>query len=610
MGAPSPISFRSVLAIALAIAIGRMTYSPCMRRLFRNAALPGIPDQLAPSYPQCSASQLVESVSLVVTVKDTCAQAEELLTHLAKMFPNDMHVFYAYPAIRGCRHVPAGDVGRRLFKHFTEVAVGAADAPIAGFLKVQPLLKTKYAVLMHNDAYPMEPAFACEMFHALEANPHYPIAAPQIYEAAGDKIIVPHGHHQNLHVRPSATSDTGYRIDYDLSMHLLTQRKPEDFNEGPQVDFLEDHAFFARSAVYHELLDPSGSFTLEYMDMILNMRSRNTSAWYVPTARCIFDVDTDKITWEDLPYLVYKRSEQIGHQVRTYLTKKWGVEFVNTGIWNYVRYVMLADVVLEKASLPEDWSDQAAVFYSWFESVGFNRYDGKTLPDFIEAPPATPVLVSRTMNLTLPTDVPPHRVPPQSAMDVLPKMQRKKAGSIDISFKDPHLPIGVTTRKCDAQDPTSYALCGLAVQDGDDCMCWTYVVPFNLKTTFFLDKVMAWMKLPARAFMYAQMKYWPKPVSADVDMYCDRGQEDCGVEVHFPPTARVLQWSWFGKVPKYPVTKEGLAVFLVLIAMFLVTKAITRRSQKHGELHDAKTAFSKLSALNRAVCTQAAISRS
>ncbi|CAJ1338006.1 unnamed protein product [Effrenium voratum] len=92
---------------------------------------------------------------------------------------------------------------------------------------------------------------------------------------------------------------SGYRIDYDLSLHLLTQRKPEDFKEGPQVDFLEDHAFFARSDRYHELLDPAGSFTLEYMDMILNMRARETSAWYVPTARCIFDVDTSKITWEE-----------------------------------------------------------------------------------------------------------------------------------------------------------------------------------------------------------------------------------------------------------------------------------------------------------------------
>ncbi|CAK0808545.1 unnamed protein product, partial [Prorocentrum cordatum] len=111
---------------------------------------------------------------------------------------------------------------------------------------VQPLLKTKYAVLMHNDAYPLERDFACEMYRALEANPHYPIAAPQIYETAAEGVIVPHGHHQNLHARPSA-SGQGLRIDYDLSLHLLTQRKPEDFSEGPQVDFLEDHAFFARS---------------------------------------------------------------------------------------------------------------------------------------------------------------------------------------------------------------------------------------------------------------------------------------------------------------------------------------------------------------------------
>mmetsp|Transcript_5464 Transcript_5464/g.7198 ORF Transcript_5464/g.7198 Transcript_5464/m.7198 type:complete len:140 (-) Transcript_5464:13-432(-) len=139
------------------------------------------------------------------------------------------------------------------------------------------------------------------------------------------------------------------------------------------------------------------------MDMILNMRARNTSAWYVPTARCIFNVDTRKITWEDLPYLVYKRSEQIGHQVRTYLTNKWGVEFVNTGIWNYVRYVMLADVVIDAESLPREWEEQASAFYSWFESVGFNRYNGKLLPEFIEEPSADPVRISRTQKQTLPT---------------------------------------------------------------------------------------------------------------------------------------------------------------------------------------------------------------
>jgi hypothetical protein len=314
------------------------------------------------------------------------------------------------------------------------------------------------------------------------------------------------------------------------------------------------------------------------MDMILNMRARNTSAWYVPTARCIFDVDIKKITWEDLPYLVYKRSEQIGHQVRTYLTKKWGVEFVNTGIWNYVRYVMLADVVLEQAALPKEWKDQAAIFYSWFESVGFNRYNGQMLPEFIEDPVGGIVNISRTMEQTLPTDVPTDRVPPKSAMDILPKQARKKSGAIDISFKEPHLPIGVRISSCDAAKPKSYSLCGLAVQDGNKCTCYNYAVPFNLRTTLYLDKLMALMKLPARAFMYGQMKYWSVPIDErSVDIFCEPNQAECTHEVHFSNDARVLQWSWFGNQPKYPVTFEGVMVCLVLASLMLAPRALSSR---------------------------------
>lgn len=591
-------------ALAIALALGRILKSPCMRRLFRNTVLPGIPDPIAPAYTGCSDEELVSKVSFVVTVKDTCAQAEGLLMHLSKMFPTGINVFYALPGIRGCRHVPVDEIGRRLFTNFTQVVVGASEAPIAGFLKLQPFVKTKYAVLMHNDAYPMEREFACEMYRALEAHPHYPIAAPQIYEAAADQIIVPHGHHQNLHVRPT-DSGRGFRIDYDLSMHLLTQRKPEDFKEGPQADFLEDHAFFARTDSYHELLDPAGSFTLEYMDMILNMRARNTSAWYVPTARCTFNVDTKKITWEDLPYLVYKRSEQIGHQVRTYLTKKWGVDFVNTGIWNYVRYVMLADVILEQASLPAEWKDQAAVFYSWFESIGFNRYNGQLLPDFIEDPAGGKVTVSRTMEQTLPTDVPACRVPLQSAMDILPKQARKSVATIEISFKDPHLPIGFRTSTCNAAEPRSYSLCGLAVQDGNRCTCYNYVVPFNLRTTLYLDKLMALMKLPARAFMYAQMKYWSIPIDPkSVDFFCASSQADCAYEVHFSEGSRVLQWSWFGKQPTYPFTLEGMMICLILAAVILAPWALCSCCA-HRWSGPMKQRIRSVAALQTALCQHA-----
>jgi len=602
-GGGKPFGRGLIGALAVALLAAPLASSPCLRRLVRNAWLPGIPEKLAPAYPTCSDAELIEYVSLVVTVKDTCAQAEELLTHLSTLFPAGMQVFYANPAIRGCRHVDAKAIGSRLFTNFTQVSIGAGDAPIMGFLKVQPLLRTKYAVLMHNDAYPMERDFACEMFRALEANPHYPIAAPQTYEAAADKIIVPHGHHENLHVRPAA-SGNGLRIDYDLSLDLLTQRQPHDFKEGPQVDFLEDHAFFARSDVYHELLDPSASFTMEYMDMILNMRARNTSAWHVPTARCIFDVDTRKITWEDLPYIVYKRSEQIGHQVRTYLTRKWGVEFPNSGIWNYVRYVNLADVVIDGPAVPQDWKDQAAIFYSWFESVGFNRYNGQLLPEFIEEPITGAVNVSRATGLSLPADVPEHRIPPRSAAEILPHQTGKKFGMIEVAFREPHLPIGVRKRSCVAAEPASYAECGMAVQDGDECTCFNYVVPFNLRTTLYLDKLMAFLKLPARAFMYGQMKYWTQPIDPDsVDMFCGAYQEHCSFTLKFSETARVLQWSWFGKVNKPMFTPEGMAIGAVLAA--LVALPIVLTSSRAQQWYGLKAKeFRQLYALSHMVCRQ------
>ena len=41
-----------------------------------------------------------------------------------------------------------------------------------------------------------------------------PIAAPTIYEKGESNIYVPHGHHENLHVRPTK-GKYNYLIDYD-----------------------------------------------------------------------------------------------------------------------------------------------------------------------------------------------------------------------------------------------------------------------------------------------------------------------------------------------------------------------------------------------------------
>lgn len=571
----------AVLVVAIAVVAKVAWSSTILRRLVRNVALPDDPERLQPAYPTCPDVELIGAVTLVVTVKDTCAQAQLHLEHLASMYPKEMEVIYAYPGIRGCRHVPVDDIGRRLFKHWTSIEIGRSDAPIVGFLRAQKILKTKYAVLMHNDAFPMEADFACEMYRALEAHPEYPIAAPQIYEMGDTGILVPHGHHENLHVRP-APGGVGHKIDFDLSFDLLTQREVADFREGPQVDFLEDHAFFARSDIYHELLDEGGSFTMEYMDMILNMRARNTSAWFVPTARCYFAVHLSRLSWEDMPYFSYKRSEQIGHQVRTYLTNKWGVAFPNTGIWTFIRYVFLDETVLEGAALPDEWDNQAALFYTWFESVGFNRYDGQYFPDFIETPSPFTVNVSRTMKHELPNEVPLHRVPPQSAMDILPLQAKKSMGKPEIAFDDPHVKIALKKRTCTLEEPSSYAECGLAFADGDSCNCWNYVPLYNTKTTLYMDKLMDLLKLPSRAFMFAQMKLFVRKVDEeDVDFFCGAHQEECQLQVQFPVSATLLQWSWHGKQPKVLYTSEGLRIVstmagLLMLPLIFVFKSTLR----------------------------------
>jgi hypothetical protein len=322
------------------------------------------------------------------------------------------------------------------------------------------------------------------------------------------------------------------------------------------------------------------------------MRARNTSAWYVPTARCYFEVDTNKLTWEDIPYFSYKRSEQVGHQVRTYLTNKWGIAFPNTGIWNYVRYVFIPYIMLKDSTLPQDWSDQAAIFFSWFESVGFNRYNGKLLPEFIEESSSEPVIVSRETKLELPTEVPSVRVPPKPTTEILPQQVKKTSGSPTISFEDPHIPIGLRMESCDASNPSSYKDCGLAVQDGDSCKCWTYVEGFNLRTTFYLDSLMALLKLPPRAFTFAQMKYWPLPLDEhNTDYLCEAHQKDCNIEVQFASSARILQWSWYGPQPHFPFTREGFTCMASLVVALLLIVIPSHLMAKKGK---AQRKFNKM----------------
>lgn len=106
-------------------------------------------------------------------------------------------------------------------------------------------------------------------------------------------------------------------------------------------------------------------------------------------------------------------------------------------------------------------------------------------------PRAGKVNISRSLDEVLPANVTPDRVPPQSATDILPYQKSKSIFLPELQFKDAHSVIAVRVQSCDAADPSSYATCGLVVEDNGVCKCWNYVSPYNLGgatwVTKFLD---------------------------------------------------------------------------------------------------------------------------
>ena len=242
------------------------------RRLLRN--------------PFCSRSRLLGTVLQKVQRRFTGSksdgrgdrqgyvhQAARFLSHIAGMVPRNMRIIYVYPEFVGCDSV---NLNSSLFSRYTFHKVNYTASPIEGFLAAQDLIKTPFALLTHNDAYLMDMHTTCELTRALQHHTEAAFAAPQLYERSENGIAVPHAHHKNLHLKPCG--DGMHCINYDIDFDLLTQRRTKDFDRAgrPQMDFMEDHMYLARTDSYHLYLDHMASFTMEYIDNILAMRMNNT----------------------------------------------------------------------------------------------------------------------------------------------------------------------------------------------------------------------------------------------------------------------------------------------------------------------------------------------
>jgi len=564
------------IAVAAAAVLGTAPWNRPALRVARNALGGGWydpPAALSPVYASTDGhdcrADLAAALSVVVTVKDTCSQGAAVLLHLSAAVPSDVAVAYVTPDAAPCRAVaPRALVGRLFPRRHAFVEVAAEASPFAAFLAVRDWIDTPQVLLMHNDVYALDAFAVCELSRALHAHPEAPLVAPQLYERGDNEMLVPHGHHRWLRgVVDDGGEDRRPRLAYDLDFDLLTRRVPRDFEPlggAPQCDFVEDHAFAMRTRDMADVLDPDASFTLEYLDVALALRARGGGcAHYVPTARFVFDVDARRVAWQDVGYVAWKRSTEVGIGVLKHMRRKWCVQLPSTAIWDYVRESLLGGAALRALPADDDDAGHRQLARAWLQAAGFNRFRvgaGDPWRPLFEAAPGA---WEATRLLDDPHD---------DAQWALACNGSRTRGVVPWTRRDaerdvtaPPLPwllgrtfpplvprIGVTLRTDRDACGDDARTCPLLLAHADGtCTCGAHrptvhARPWHAAVTWLLDRA----RLPSRAWLFAAMARDNDDddeaggTEARVEAVCDAHDGRCRVALPFAAGTRVVRWSW------------------------------------------------------------------
>jgi len=580
------MSILLLLAVCLcAMLLGTLPISfETWKRASRNIFVPR-PIVMDAVYPATSNATLVRDITVVVSSKDFVSPSIHSLNHLQSMIPDDMRVIFTYP--RPIDNSSAWENEMRKacgsLKNVEFIPMDSFANPFAGWVDTRPMVKTKYTLFMHNDVYPMNPEFVSELYNALEEHPLHGVAAPQIYESQELELEVPHTINTNLHMRRRESGRL--YLSHEVDLAAGTVRTPEDFRHGEQRDFLEDHAMMMRADLTSKIVDPAAAYTLEYMDMQMNLRANNISVWFTPSAAVEFRVVSSRLQWNDLCFFVHRRSEKLARQTKGYLERKWNLEFPNTGFAAYVKFSILGGIHFARSALPNDWKTQMPLVTSWFEFVGFNEYSvsaGSTdaarsfrmLPELL----SDPTLWKDVRNSTLTAKrnlrhmgadlVHSNFTAARTVEQFLPELENSKNIETRLGFEYLSYSVAkVTIRKeaastkkaCDTGRINRIRdYCGLLIEENNQCTCWLYIAPFstdNLLTQIF-HLFLRTVKLPMRVSLYFWMNYGLQDLSTlRMDMMrfkdgkstdisvCGEHQEDCTMDYSFPEGAELLQWS-------------------------------------------------------------------
>jgi len=568
-----------------------------IERIARNMFLPATPAPVMGKYTdKCSgptAQSLAEDVTVVVTVKDACSQAPGFIKALHTMLPDNVHLIYTYPNFTSCASIEGMQEELETWKHRTLLPLPLRASPMRGWVDAVDHIKTKYSLLLHNDGYALDPFFACELVEALKARQSgnmtlptdepgvveggdYVVAAPMLYESKADGSLAAHATQSNLRlVRDGSDGSVTVRHDHSVRRAL---NRGDDFGEGPQDEFLEDHGFMIETSKIKDIIDPHASYTLEYIDMIMSIRSNFWRVLFVPTARLEFRIT--EFSWRDIPYFMYKRSEVTCHGTRDYLTAKWKANFPNTGFWTYIKYTIVEQHVYSSKELESlEWKDSASIAFGFFQMMGFNHYtEGPDkVKDYISVleeldsgwMPADTVHASRNLQRKKWEEADLKKTKMQ-INEILGEPKEPSSIRIEADMPLEHLPFGAAlfefeggSADCEARVPAKMLpVCGLIVShsEADKCSCWVNLPTFKSNSLFvrFLDRVAAIIKLPSRVTTYIEMfmgsertaedhlaplEAAVKPTDAAVTLVaCEAPDFNCTASFQFDEHSRVVQF--------------------------------------------------------------------
>ena len=600
-----------------------------LTRLVRNAFTPAIPRSVEPLYRAAEEELLAHDVTVVVGTKDTLSPTVTQLRHLSQALPSGVNVIYTYP-------LPPWEEAKAYARRLT---TRGADLAHLGSCRWtgSPTHSTrgcgaaarahKYTLLMHNDVFLLDGKATCSRSSTA------PGGAPSARRrgaanlrdggggAAGDALV-----QHELHLQRTAR---GHFMSHEVDLLAGLAREPSDFTQRPNDNFLEDHAFLVRTEALRltEFIDPRAAFTLEYVDLHLNMLRANLTQLYVPTARAEFRLW--EVGWEDVPYFVRRRSEEQARLTKRHLEAKWGVEFPNTGFCNFVKFSIIRHVSLRWSDLPTRWADQAALLVSWFEMVGFNRHNDLTLGELLPKArqQSSKLLFNSSAGLHVTSRrelVPTRRVLPSdweaSGIGSLLRFERA-ATRLETRYQVEHMSLAVLRVPITPDGPFERErvapLCGLLVRassDGSERMdCWIYVAPHSFDHPAFqlLEWAMVKLRVGPRVALAIAMKLTNdnlepgrhgnqiaqlRAAGVSVTM-CGEHHWRCEVSYTFPSNARLLALS--GRMNSWPTVVRTLlpnaeelhALYAALALLTCLSAAATASSATQAKGAVAVLAF-------------------